>query len=97
MLRLTPGPITEIKHNSYMHLRVVEGAGTPVPPLDMHPPRARGMALIYLTINLHIYSDFLLFLSIDNVTLCPFYDYFSNSFVYLNLLYISFFAGFHLK
>ena len=28
----------------------------------------------------YIYSELLLFLSIDNVTICPFYDYFSNSF-----------------
>ena len=33
----------------------------------------------------------------DNVTICQFYDNFSNSFLYLNLIYNFFFAGFHLK
>ena len=70
------------------------GAGTPVPPLDMHPPRppySQRQALIYSNSKL-IYSNCLLFLSINNVTICPFYDYFSNSFLYL--IYNIFSRGF---
>jgi len=49
-------------------------------PVEMHPldPEAGSNIL-----NLHIYSDFYLFLSIDNVIICPFYDNFSNFFLYL--------------
>ena len=46
-------------------------------------------ARLAATVNLHIYSDFLLFLSIH--TICAFYDNFSNSFLYLNLIYNIFF------
>ena len=52
------------------------GGGTPVHPgLDMHtlaPPLEPEAGSNIL--NLHIYSDFFLFLSIDNATICPFYD-----------------------
>ena len=37
-------------------------------------------------LNLNIY----LFLLIDNVTICSFYDNFSNSFLYLNLIFFLF-------
>ena len=33
----------------------------------------------------------------DNVTICQFNDNFSNSFLYLNLIYNFFFVAFHLK
>ena len=59
----------------------------PRPPLE---PEAGSNILNLQNIN----SDFFIFLSINNVTICPFYDNFSNSFLYLNLI---FFAGFHLK
>ena len=42
-------------------------------------------------LNLHIYFFFLL---INNVTICPFYDDFSNSFLNLTLNFNFFFAGF---
>ena len=45
---------------------VARGSGTPVPPLEIET----GTNLL----NLNIYSDFLLFLSIDKVTICPFYE-----------------------
>ena len=53
-------------------------------------------ALIYSTVNLQIYLDFLLFLSIDNVTIFPFYDYFSNSFL-LSIMFNFYYYNLDLK
>ena len=71
------------------------GAGTTVPPKPpLEPEACSNLSNSKLT---YIYSDFLLFLSIDNVTISPFYDYFSNSFLYLNLIYFTFFRGISFK
>ena len=71
--------------------RVVEGGRYPsAPPLDIHPPRPPPLepeAASSNVLNLNIYSEFFHFNPIDNVTICPFYDSFSNSFLDLNLLY----------
>ena len=64
------------------------GAGTPVPPrhaplyATLEPQTGSNL----LNSNLHIYLDFLLF------TICPFYDYFSNSFC-ISILFAFFFRG----
>ena len=49
----------------YIYIRGVLGGGTPV-----HPQESEAGCNI---LNLHFYSDFFLFLSIDNVTICLFY------------------------
>ena len=62
----------------------------PRPPLE---PEA-GSNILNLQ---NIHSDFFIFLSINNVTICPFYDNFLNSFLQHHLIYNVFFRGFHLK
>ena len=70
------------------------GVRYPCAPLDKHPPRPplQPEVCSNLLNSKHIYSDFLFFLSIDNVTICPFYVHFSNSFLYLVILFTLFFS-----
>ena len=43
--------------------RVVEGGRYRFAPLDMHPLEPEAGSNLFYTVNLHIYSDFVLFLS----------------------------------
>ena len=68
------------------------GDGTPcAPPRSPLEPDAGSNILI-----LHIYSGFFISyqLTFDSITICPFYDNFSISFLYLNLIYNIFSRGF---
>ena len=76
----------------------MEGGAAGVCPLDMHPlgPPIEAEAG-YNFLNSHIFSFLLLFLSIENVTICPFYDISQILSFTLILFTLFFFAGFHLK
>jgi len=65
---------------------VVEGVGR-YPCAPPRPPPLEPEAASSNVLNLNIYSEFFHFNPIDNVTICPFYESFSNSFLDLNLLY----------
>ena len=79
----------------------MEGGRGAVPFLDMQPPRPplepeAGSNLLNSKLT-YIFRFFTFLINQQYVTICPFYDHFSNSFLYLHLIYNIFFRGVSFK